>query len=256
MFELEKESKISLQEFVLQPRYAPSLEDGVVEVSSHLNNSTGTIVKKEESADEAMLSIEESVRDLVIFLNVPFTSQAPLENWDNVVYQQGCEEASILMAMLWVEGKQLTPASAEKAILAISNFEQENYGLFQDTSAADTAEIMRDYFHYENVEEVSNIGITDIQKELTKGNVVIVPVNGQKLGNPFYKLPGPIEHMLLIKGYDAKKKEFIVNDAGTKRGEGFRYKENVLEAALQDYPTGHKEPITEIKKAMIVVRPR
>lgn len=190
-----------------------------------------------------------------VFLRVPFTSQAPLGNWQDARFELGCEEASILMAMLWVEGKQITPAGAQKAIIAISDFEQKKYGFFQDTSSKDTVKMMKDYFRYENVEAVERIGASDIEMELAKGNVVIVPVNGQKLGNPFYKAPGPVEHMLLIKGYDAKKKEFIVNDSGTKRGEGFRYKESILEAALQDYPTGYKEPITEIKKSMIVVRP-
>lgn len=188
-----------------------------------------------------------------VLLNVPFTSQAPFGDWDNVIFQQGCEEASMLMAMLWVQGKQITASAAEKAIRAISNFEQKNYGEFRDTSAHDTAEIMKDYFDYKNVEARYGIGIYDIKRELARGNLVIVPVNGQRIGNPFYTPPGPLQHMLVIRGYDPEGKEFITNDPGTRRGEGFSYKEDVLDAALRDYPTGYKEQIGEAQKAMIVV---
>lgn len=192
----------------------------------------------------------------VILLNAPFVVQAPLGDWENVVFQQGCEEASILMAMLWVQDKKfITPKDAEKAIIAISNFEQKKYGEFRDTSAADTARWARDYFDYESIEVKYDINAKDIKIELVKGNLVIVPVNGQKLGNPFYTPPGPIQHMLVIRGYDAERKEFITNDPGTKHGEGFRYPASTLEQALQDYGTGYKEPIGELRKAMIVVTP-
>jgi len=189
-------------------------------------------------------------------LNVPFTSQAPFANWDNVVYQQGCEEASILMAMLWAEGKKyIGKKDAERAILAISNFEQDHFGEFKDTSVADTAEIMRSYFDYQNIEVKNNITAEDIKAELANGNLVITAINGQKVGNPFYSGLGPLQHMIVIKGYDAERKEFISNDPGTMRGEGYRYAESVLDAALQDYITGFKEPILEVNKRMIVVRP-
>lgn len=189
-------------------------------------------------------------------INVPFTPQAPLGDWKNVVFQQGCEEASVLMAMLWVEGKQMGSEEAAKAILAISRFEQASYGEFRDASARDTAKFMRDYFEYEKGEVKYNIGAEDIKRELGNGNLVIAPVNGQKMGNPFYTPPGPVQHMVVIRGYDAKTKEFITNDPGTKRGEGFRYPESVLTEALGDYETGYKEQILEIRKAMIIVRPK
>ena len=192
--------------------------------------------------------------EVSILMNVPFASQAPSGNWDNVIFQQGCEEASMLMAMLWVQQKGfISPKEAEKAISAISNFAQKNYGEFRDTSIEDTATIMKDYFEYQNIEVKNDITAKDIKSELAKGNVVIAAINGQKIGNPFYTPPGPLQHMLIVKGYDAQKKEFITNDPGTRRGEGFRYKEDILEAALQDYATGYKEPIREIRKSMIVI---
>jgi len=196
-------------------------------------------------------------RRQTVLHNVPFTSQAPSGDWDNIIFQQGCEETSMLMAMLWVQNKKfINVRDAEIAISAISNFSQKNYGEFRDTSIEDTAIIMKDYFDYQNIEVQNDVSAGDIKRELARGNLVIVAVNGQKVGNPFYTPPGPLQHMLVVKGYDEARKEFITNDPGTRRGASFRYKEDVLEGALQDYVTGYKEPISEVRKAMIIVKPR
>ena len=114
--------------------------------------------------------------------------------------------------------------------------------------------IFKGYYKYNNAEARSGISIEDIKKELFDGNLVIVPVNGQKIKNPFYTPPGPLEHMLVVIGYDGATKEFITNDPGTRRGEKYRYSEDILGAALMDYPTGIHQIITEVKTAMIVVK--
>ncbi|MCR4323087.1 MAG: C39 family peptidase [Candidatus Azambacteria bacterium] len=189
-----------------------------------------------------------------VLLDVPFTVQAPFGGWADARQDYGCEEASILMAMHWVRGEELSPAQAEKEIIAISEFENEQYGDFHDTSAEDTLKVMKAYFKYENAFVKFDIGTQDIKDELAQGNVVIVPIDGRQVGNPYYTPPGPPKHKLVIRGYDDATQEFITNDPGTKRGEGYRYKYDVLEAALLDYPTGINEPITEIRTAMIVVQ--
>ena len=193
---------------------------------------------------------------LEILYDVPFTAQAPLGNWDDPRQQLGCEEASALMAVYWAQGKTLTLGEAEREIIAISEYEKATYGEFRDTSAQDTVNwILKDYFQYDNVDLFYDITTEDIKRELIRGNVVIVPVNGQKLGNPFYTPPGPDVHMFVVIGYDAKTKEFIVNDPGTRRGKNFRYTDEVLAGAMYDYETGLHEPVPEIRTAMIVVRP-
>jgi hypothetical protein len=113
---------------------------------------------------------------------------------------------------------------------------------------------MKDYFGYYNIEVREDISTEDIIEELKNDRLVIVPINGQILKNPFYTPPGPDRHMLVIIGYDFQTEEFITNDVGTRHGEKFHYKEYILEASIRDYPTGHKEPILEIKKTMIVVK--
>jgi len=193
---------------------------------------------------------------LILIRNVPFTPQAPLANWSDPRQEDGCEEATALMATSWAKGKQLTPAGAERDIVAISDYEAKNYGSFYDTSVQDIIDrIYKDYFRYNNVEAKYDIMANDIKTELIKGNLVVVPANGRLLNNPYYKPPGPLRHMLIIKGYDPNTDEFITNDPGTKRGEQYRYPARIIMDAIYDYKTGHGEPVTSIIKAMIVVRP-
>ena len=191
----------------------------------------------------------------IILLDVPFLAQAPLGQWENPIYQDACEEASLLTAILWARGvKSISKEEATEELKKIADFEIEKYNNFYDHSTVDTAQIMKDYFGYYNIEVREDISTEDIIEELKNDRLVIVPINGQILKNPFYTPPGPERHMLVIIGYDFQTEEFITNDVGTRHGEKFRYKEYILEASIRDYLTGHKEPILEIKKTMIVVK--
>jgi hypothetical protein len=158
------------------------------------------------------------------------------------------------MAVRWAKGQGLTLTEAEREIIAISDWELANYGQFHDSSAKDTVDrIFKEYFGFTNVRLVYDITVEDIKRELYKGNLVIVPTNGKKLNNPYFTDGGPDNHMFPVIGYDPNTKEFIANDNGTKRGEKYRYHENVLQSALRDYPTGYHEPNPNTRTAMIVV---
>lgn len=188
--------------------------------------------------------------------DVPFTSQAPFANWSNVVFQDGCEEASMLMSMKWVRGETLNKNEAEEEIIKISDFEKKNFGWFRDTSIADTAKVIELYFEYKNIEVKNNASKDDILSELLKGNIVIAAMDGQKLGNPYFTPPGPVNHMLVIIGYNLEKDTFITNDPGTKHGQNYEYSRQVLENSIRDYPTGSHEPNYEINKNVIVIKPK
>jgi hypothetical protein len=121
-------------------------------------------------------------------------------------------------------------------------------------SAADTvSRIFKGYFNYDLAEARYDVDTDDIVSELEKGNIVIVPLNGQAVKNPHYTRGGPERHMLLVKGYDRLSDEFITNDPGTRFGENYRYPTKRLVGAIRDYPSGDREPITEQRRAMIVV---
>ena len=189
-----------------------------------------------------------------ILFDVPFTPQAPFYEWDNPKLSNGCEEASALMAMSWVKGTTITPEKAKQEIIAISDYELDKYGVFLDTSTKDTFDwIFKGYYGYQNVKLSYDISVDDIKNELRAGNLVIVPVNGQELHNPYYTPPGPERHKVVVVGYDPDNREFITNDPGTIRGKSFRYPEGVFFGAIHDYLTGNDLPLPPKRKAMIVV---
>ncbi len=224
-------------------------------------NEDETLVKKTEKDIKGAKSSIGSLAPImaeegksIVLYEVPFTSQAPFGEWYDPKQQDGCEEASALMAVKWARGENLDRNIAKDEIISISDYQALYYQEYRDTSAADTKErIINKYFEYEDAEIKNNILISDIINELDSGNIIITPMNGRALGNPYFTPPGPDRHMLVIIGYDREKREFITNDPGTKRGENYHYNMEVLYNAIRDYPTGFHEEIIEVKKNMIVV---
>lgn len=180
-------------------------------------------------------------------LDIPFTSQAPRAIWDHT-HEEACEEAAILMAgRYFSKGKINGPEDAEKALQEIIDFEMKKLGFFESTTAKQTAEIIESFYGL-NAELVFSPDIKTIKRSLAENKLVIVPTAGQQLGNPFYTSPGPLYHMLLIKGYTADK--FITNDAGTKRGENYPYKFATVLQANHDWNNGN---VAEGEKVVIIV---
>lgn len=181
-------------------------------------------------------------------LNVSFTSQAPGGNWD-LPFKEACEEASILMVDKFYKGQSFVSASeTEDEIKNIVDFEEQKLNFRLDTDAKQTAQLIKDYFGYTNVRVVYDITIDDIKKEIAQGKPVIVPAAGRMLGNPYYRQPGPLYHMLVIKGYTETK--FVTNDPGTRNGKNFTYTFDKLYNAIHDWNNGN---VNEGEKVMIVV---
>lgn len=185
--------------------------------------------------------------------DVPFTAQAPFANWGDPRYQNGCEEASILMAWRWIESRPLTAAEANEIIADMVLFEQQRYGVYLDTSAEDTARVFRDFYHHDGVKTSRDVSVQSIKKELAEKKLIIVPMDGRKLGNPNYTQPGPERHMLVITGFNEAKGVFITNDPGTRKGHNYPYSYDTLFGAIRDYESGDHEPITQERKVMIIV---
>lgn len=195
--------------------------------------------------------------DELIDNDIPFTAQAPFGDWADQRQQEGCEEASVLMAKMWLEGKdELDLHIALQEILAVSDWQKKEYGYFEDTSAFDTYErIVKKYYGITQAEYKENIQADDILFELQKGNIVLITVNGKKLYNSRFENGGPLRHMLVVKGYDPESYEFITNEPGTRYGGNYRYSYQTINNALRDYPSGVYKPITdESKTAMIIFK--
>jgi hypothetical protein len=191
-----------------------------------------------------------------VLLSVPFAAQAPLGEWSDQRQQDGCEEASVMMAMKWVNGEIFANSEAVKQeLLQLSAYQQQTYGEFRDSSAQDTAErLLKGYYQFASYEVKAVREVSDLITELQAGHLLVVPANGKALKNPHFTNGGPDRHMLVIKGYNPTAKQFITNDPGTRHGENYKYDEQVLFAALRDYETGYHLPIVEARKMMIVVK--
>ena len=189
-------------------------------------------------------------------LDVDFYSQAPFGEWSDERQSEGCEEASILMAVNWANSQSVfSLEKVKETILAISKYEEDVLGTFHDTSLADTyTQIVLNYFEFYNADLRENVTVWDIVNELYDGNLVVVPINGQKVYNPNFTYPGPLQHMVLIKGYDPKTKEFIVHDPGTRNGENYRYSLKEMDMAINDYITGNLSYMPATDKRMIVFK--
>ncbi|MBI2552639.1 C39 family peptidase [Candidatus Uhrbacteria bacterium] len=166
-------------------------------------------------------------------LAVPFTSQAPFANWD-ALHEDACEEAAVMMVDAFFKGHTFTRESADQEIYAIADWETKTFGYWKDTDAAETARILREYYGYENVRVVDNPTIEDIKREVAQGRPVILPAAGQLLGNRYFHQPGPLYHMLIVRGW-TKDGKIITNDPGTKRGEAYLYDPAVLMNAVHDW---------------------
>lgn len=216
------------------------------------------VVEKHIIADEPSVVIEKmpDARGAVepkSWSQVFFTSQAPMGEWMKSEFQNGCEEASALMVYAWRSGKTYTKEEVRQELIAMARYQEKKIGQGVDTDVETTATILlKGYFDISDYRTAYDFTLDELKSTLA-GGLVIVPTNGQALSNPNFTRPGPLQHMLVVTGYDAVTKEFITNDPGTRKGASYRYPEAVLYAAIREYPTGKHLPIETERKAMIVI---
>ena len=203
------------------------------------------VEKKQVEIEQPQVEPPEATSQFVN-LDIPFIPQAPYAIWDEL-HDHACEEAAIIMVYYYLNKKELTKEIAEQEILSMVDWQMQNWGGHFDLSAEKIVELFKNYYNYKNIElvyphyqrlgvGVYDFKIDDIKRELSTGNPIVVPAAGRLLKNPYFTPPGPEYHVLVIKGYDDKKSEFIVNDPGTKRGADFRYNYQILENAIHPAP--------------------
>lgn len=214
------------------------------------------ITKNEETAldntkdDEPEPQVVITPPHQIMALPVPFMVQAPHANWD-MPYQEACEEASILMVQQYVAGRKdlLIPANeADELILALIAWEEQNsYPI--DLNSNQIVKLLKERFNIEA--SVVEFNVALIKQEIQAKRPVIIPAAGRLLGNPYFRQPGPLYHMLVVKGYNSSTGEFIVNDPGTRHGESYFYKESVIAGAVHDWNEGD---VTSGAKVMVLLK--
>ncbi len=185
--------------------------------------------------------------------DVPFTSQAPRAIWDEV-HKETCEEAASLMVARWAKGEpssKLDPDNVEAEFKKLIEWQNQRFGYYQDTTAQETAQILKEFYGLKNVAVRDNPSLSEIKRSISQDSLIIVPAAGRELGNPYFTQPGPIYHMLVVVGYN--QDGFTTNDPGTKRGQGMRYSFESIMNAIHDWP-GNPDEILNSPRRVIVVQ--
>ncbi|MEI6040165.1 MAG: C39 family peptidase [Candidatus Berkelbacteria bacterium] len=182
--------------------------------------------------------------------NFPFQSQAPLSNWDQL-HDEACEEASVILVDYFLNHKNLSSDEMNLQILKMVDWQKEKTGQTEqkDLTTQETLVIAKDFFGLKG-KIVDNASITDLKKEIAQNHAVIVPTAGRLLGNPNFRAPGPIYHMVVAIGYD--EKNMIVQDVGTRNGDHYIYNEKIFANAWHDW-AGSAETIEQGKRNMLVL---
>ena len=165
-------------------------------------------------------------------LAVPFICQNPFQDtkgWE--IHKESCEEAALLQAYLYLSGETVSVEEADRIFRDMISWQQEptHFGGHIDLYGEDMKRFIEEYYSLssDQVVHLQNLNQETIQKVITLGYPLIVPIKGELLRNPFYPYPG--YHMLTVIGYSGD--EVITNDVGTKRGEKYPYAwERLLEA--------------------------
>jgi len=230
---------IFIFENIEEPKLPVPQEAPAIQPESSENTPNKEIAKPEETP-----AIPDSYD-----LKVPFVSQAPYANWDEL-HNEACEEAAIILVHFYKTKKTLTKEIMEQEIQKMVAYEIKNYGSHKDLTTAETAKLAKQFYGYKNVSVKYDFSWNDVKKEIAEGKPVIVPAAGRLLKNPNFRQPGPIYHMLVIRGYTHSI--IITNDIGTRKGERYQYSYQTLDSVIHDW-NGNPETITKGRRAMLVI---
>lgn len=184
-------------------------------------------------------------------LAVPFVLQAPTANWD-AIHNETCEEAAALTVHYYhTKKKNATSKDIEKEFSKMIRYENSRFGDFKDTTAKQTAQMIKDLYGYKRVEVIKMKSINDIRAHVLARRPVIIPTAGKLLKNPNFKNGGPLYHNLVIRGFRSDGR-IVTNDPGTRHGNGYLYNPKTLWNAIHDWNGGK---IYSGAKVMIVVYP-
>lgn len=203
----------------------------------------------DHSPSSTSSSAPSSARIDGVRITVPFQSQTPLGVWDPL-HEETCEEASLLLVKHFLGETTPTPVEMDAELLDLVQWETEN-GYGWDVGIDEMKSIAQDRYGFAGT-ILDNVDVDTLEEMLRQGNPVIIPAAGRLLGNPYFSGEGPIYHMIVIVGYD--KTSFITHDVGTKRGENYRYRKDVLMNAIHDWTGGEDDILLGAKRALVLHR--
>ncbi len=210
------------------------------------------IKEGDEEECDCSLKVDENITiPTKLLLEVPFSSQAPFANWDNL-HEEACEEMSLIMVKFYFDKKKLSPKIAENEIQKLKDYQLLKNGHYMDSDMNELSKIADEYYKMKNFRIIENVTKDKILENLTKGGPVIVPTAGRVLGNPNFSGLGPLYHNLVIVGFD--ESGFITNDPGTRNGKYYHYDFKILMNAIHDFPGNKKGIIKGEKRAIFFTK--
>jgi hypothetical protein len=228
----------SSQSKISQNYQSEEVVESSIGESQPTNQPTGT---QPVSTNQTL--VEQPLPDKKL-LKMDFASQAPYGDWSEP-YENACEEASIITVEHFLKQFSLSKEEMKQEIDASVAWQIRNWGGHKDLDADKTLELAEGNFKLSG-EVITVSSANDLKKQLAQNHPIIVPTAGRKLGNPNFRGAGPEYHMLVVKGYDDEQGVFITNDVGTRKGESYIYKFDVLMNAI----SGPHEDM--VKKVLIL----
>jgi uncharacterized protein YvpB len=177
-----------------------------------------------------------------VILPVPFTSQAPLNNWAQ--RQHTCEEASLYMVDRYLHGDHsgnlIDPATADAGINQISAWKPT-----VDLTSLQVGELAKKYMGWQY--KILASDRLNMKQQLALGRPLIVGVRTHSLGNPNYphyrdhfgEAAYSVSHYLVVIGYESDN--FVLNDPGLTKGKGYHISFDQLMKAIDDFDQAYPE---------------
>lgn len=211
-----------------------STQTGTVAATPSVSSSSAVAAKPaapKPSTPAPSTPIKQTAEIPAKFLmEMAFSRQAPFGNWDEV-HEETCEEASMIMVDKYFKRQPLSEQIMEDELQKILAW-LDRHGYKVDLTAQETVDVMKAFYGL-SARVSRNVTVDQIKYELSQGHPIIIPVAGRELHNPNFTGLGPVYHMLVIKGYD--EKNFITNDPGTRKGNGYTYSYDTIINAIHDW---------------------
>ncbi len=188
-----------------------------------------------------------------VLLQVPFTTQAPLNNWAQ--HQESCEAANLAMLIgYWQHDSSVVidPHAADATIRQIDSMKPA-----PDLNDVMLGELAQQHFGYAYRLLPNDPRV--IAQQLSAGRPLLAEVRTHGLGNPRY--PGysshyeqtgwSVPHFVLIIGYDGTG--VWLNDPGISWGRGYHITYAQLAHAIDDLDQHH--PALDEGQVLLLVAP-
>jgi hypothetical protein len=188
-----------------------------------------------------------------LLLQVPFTTQAPLNNWAQ--HQESCEAANLTMLVAYWQHDSsvvIKPQVADATIRQIDSWKPR-----PDLNDTMLGELAQEHYGYDYRLVPNDPQV--IAQQLAAGRPLLAEVRTHGLGNPRY--PGysshyeetgwSVPHFVLIIGYDSTG--VFLNDPGISWGRGYHISYAQLTHAIDDLDQHH--PALDQGQVLLLIAP-